>query len=601
MGRKLEEENLESSSGSDSSDGIEPDGGWGWIVCAGAFLVNFILDGTMFSFGVLMLDLLDYFGQGKAKTAWVGSALLGMSMFMGPVVSIFLEKFSCRQITIFGALLSSCAFIVSIFSPNVEVLIITYGVVGGIGFCMTYMSSLIVVGMYFNRKRAIATGIATSGSGLGTFAYAYMTNVLLDKYDWKGTVLIISAVLLHVVACGAIYRPLRTGGRSSEESSIETLPDEIDIKVTDELGKLLPVHIDHPRDKRFLKVDRVNYLKYDEMHVPERLVASTEDVSSAYHEHMIGSKCPRYFSSQHDFRTVDPMIENTRHRHPSHHSSRHLLRPMSRKDIFYSGSLARLPQGCDQTGTMESDDSAISEHSEDSSENLTSRIRKILISHFSLFKEKTFILLLLANVFWTVQSVPLTYIPDLGVSKQLPTSQAAMLISIVGIANIFGRVISGIITDVFHIQSIVTYTCTLLTASLVNFLLPWCESFATLALCSAVFGLCMATAVSMRTIVLADHLGIDQLTRAFGMVALFQGVAFMTNAPLAGFLYEEFDSYIVPFCFSGMMYLLSGILCLIVYCLSRGKARLIAEGPENYNNTNTHKEQLSDEARLSTR
>ena len=43
-----------------------------------------------------------------------------------------------------------------------------------------------------------------------------------------------------------------------------------------------------------------------------------------------------------------------------------------------------------------------------------------------------------------------------------------------------------------------------------------------------------ATHVSMRTIVLADHLGIDQLTRAFGMVALFQGAAFMANAPFAG-------------------------------------------------------------------
>ena len=83
MRRKSREECLESSSGSDSSDVIIPDGGWGWMVCAGAFLVNFILDGTMFSFGVLLLDLLEYFGQGKAKTSWVGSALLGMSMFMG--------------------------------------------------------------------------------------------------------------------------------------------------------------------------------------------------------------------------------------------------------------------------------------------------------------------------------------------------------------------------------------------------------------------------------------------------------------------------------------------------------------------------------------
>ena len=84
MGRKLKDETLEeSSSKSDLTDDIVPDGGWGWVVCLGAFLVNFILDGTMFSFGVLLLDLLDYFGQGKAKTAWVGSALLGMSMFMG--------------------------------------------------------------------------------------------------------------------------------------------------------------------------------------------------------------------------------------------------------------------------------------------------------------------------------------------------------------------------------------------------------------------------------------------------------------------------------------------------------------------------------------
>ena len=43
-----------------------------------------------------------------------------------------------------------------------------------------------------------------------------------------------------------------------------------------------------------------------------------------------------------------------------------------------------------------------------------------------------------------------------------------------------------------------------------------------------------ATSVAMRTIVLADHLGIDKLTRAFGMVALFQGIAFMANAPFAG-------------------------------------------------------------------
>ena len=43
-----------------------------------------------------------------------------------------------------------------------------------------------------------------------------------------------------------------------------------------------------------------------------------------------------------------------------------------------------------------------------------------------------------------------------------------------------------------------------------------------------------AVAVSMRTIVLAEQLGIDVLTESFGVVALFQGAAFTVNPPLAG-------------------------------------------------------------------
>ena len=43
-----------------------------------------------------------------------------------------------------------------------------------------------------------------------------------------------------------------------------------------------------------------------------------------------------------------------------------------------------------------------------------------------------------------------------------------------------------------------------------------------------------AVAVSMRTIVLAEQLGIEVLTQSFGVVALFQGLAFTVNPPIAG-------------------------------------------------------------------
>lgn len=69
----------------DGSDERHPDidGGWAWVICFASFFANFLLDGVLFSFGVIMLELLDYFEDSKSKTAWVGSALLGLSIAMG--------------------------------------------------------------------------------------------------------------------------------------------------------------------------------------------------------------------------------------------------------------------------------------------------------------------------------------------------------------------------------------------------------------------------------------------------------------------------------------------------------------------------------------
>lgn len=42
---------------------------------------------------------------------------------------------------------------------------------------------------------------------------------------------------------------------------------------------------------------------------------------------------------------------------------------------------------------------------------------------------------------------------------------------------------------------------------------------------------------------------------------------------ISGFLYEKFNSYIMPFSFAGMMYLFSAIFCLTVQCLSHASKR----------------------------
>lgn len=71
-----------------------------------------------------------------------------------------------------------------------------------------YLPSLVIVGQYFDKRRALATGIATCGSGIGAFIFAPLSEQLIEEYAWKGAQWIIAAIVLNGIVTGAVYRPL---------------------------------------------------------------------------------------------------------------------------------------------------------------------------------------------------------------------------------------------------------------------------------------------------------------------------------------------------------------------------------------------------------
>lgn len=65
-----------------------PDGGWGWVIVLVSFFTQFLCYGSPLAVGVLYLEWLDIFGEGKGKTAWIGSLASGV----GLLASKSLEK-----------------------------------------------------------------------------------------------------------------------------------------------------------------------------------------------------------------------------------------------------------------------------------------------------------------------------------------------------------------------------------------------------------------------------------------------------------------------------------------------------------------------------
>ncbi|XP_073997465.1 monocarboxylate transporter 14-like [Rhodnius prolixus] len=202
-----------SSSSSESSIGgfseaRAPDGGWGWVVVIASFLVNLIADGITFSFGVIFVEFLHYFGEGKSKTAWIGSLFMAIPLLSGPIASFLTDRYGCKKCCVIGGLLSTAGFIISAFTNSIELLFFTFGVLAGFGLSLCYVAAVVIVAYYFDARRSFATGLSVCGSGIGTFVFAPVTQFLLTEYGWRGTTLVLAGLFLNLCVCGMLMRDL---------------------------------------------------------------------------------------------------------------------------------------------------------------------------------------------------------------------------------------------------------------------------------------------------------------------------------------------------------------------------------------------------------
>ena len=59
------------------------DSGYAWVVCGGAFALNFINAGINSSFSVILTDFVDTFGVKMADASFASSLSLGMMCLSG--------------------------------------------------------------------------------------------------------------------------------------------------------------------------------------------------------------------------------------------------------------------------------------------------------------------------------------------------------------------------------------------------------------------------------------------------------------------------------------------------------------------------------------
>ncbi|XP_043912333.1 monocarboxylate transporter 9 [Protopterus annectens] len=193
------------------------DGGWGWMIVAASFMVHFLAYGSPLSVGVLYTEWLDAFGEGKGLTAWIGSLANGVGLIASPICSVCVSTFGARPVTVFSGVLVCGGMLLSAFASSVQFLILSYGIIVGLGAGLAYSATVTITCQYFDKRRGLALGLVTTGSSVGLFIYASLQKKLIEIYGLEGCLLIMSAISLHIVACGTVMRTVETPSHTGKE------------------------------------------------------------------------------------------------------------------------------------------------------------------------------------------------------------------------------------------------------------------------------------------------------------------------------------------------------------------------------------------------
>ncbi|XP_032818969.1 monocarboxylate transporter 12-like [Petromyzon marinus] len=185
-----------------------PDGGWGWMVVLACFIVNVCTRAVTRCISIFFMEFQSHFQKDYATTAWINSMVDCLTMLCAPIGSLLSSHFGCRATVMAGGLFSSAGFIMASFATSIEMLYVFLGVFAGFGFSLCYSPSIVMVTKYFRRRRALATGLAMSGSGVGTFLLAPLVQYLLDVFSWRGALLLLGAFVSNLCVCGALLRPI---------------------------------------------------------------------------------------------------------------------------------------------------------------------------------------------------------------------------------------------------------------------------------------------------------------------------------------------------------------------------------------------------------
>jgi MFS family permease len=182
-----------------------------WMVPPAALCIHLCI-GQAYAFSVFNLPMTKLIGIGKSapgdwtipELGWIFSIAIFVLGFSAAIFGRWVEEGGPRRAMFTAALCWSIGFLIAalgVYVHNIWVVYFGYGLVGGCGLGIGYISPVSTLIKWFPDRPGMATGMAIMGFGGGAFIASPLSVWLMSKFSSASHV----GVLETFVVLGAIY------------------------------------------------------------------------------------------------------------------------------------------------------------------------------------------------------------------------------------------------------------------------------------------------------------------------------------------------------------------------------------------------------------
>jgi OFA family oxalate/formate antiporter-like MFS transporter len=179
-----------------------------WVLAIAAFCMQLAL-GAVYAWSVFLNPVISEYKVAKAPANFTFSmALLALGVTAG-FGGYLNSRFGPRAIATAAGLIYGLGIILSGFvAPNLILLYLTYGIIGGIGLGLGYIVALAMLIKWFPDRRGFITGLAVAGFGGGAaITGPIAANFMLKPLGLNNTFVVLGiAYLVIVVGAAQFFR-----------------------------------------------------------------------------------------------------------------------------------------------------------------------------------------------------------------------------------------------------------------------------------------------------------------------------------------------------------------------------------------------------------